>query len=144
MSDKKETRPASSFLSLITHPSSLVPESYHRVYLRRAPRRQVAGEERGDGEDERDAAEDQRVCGRDAVEDARHHARHGQRAREPEPEPEDREHEPLREDEPQDVFRLRAEREPDSYLVTALRDGVRHHRVEPDGREQQRAQREEG
>src|SRR5438270_12349117 len=111
----------STVYCLLIHHSSFVTESDHRVYLRRAARRDVAGERGRGGEHRGHDAEDERVCRRDAVEDARHDARQRERARESECESDDDEQEALPDDEPQYVARLRAEREAYAYLVRALR-----------------------
>ena len=43
---------------------------------------------------------------------------------------------PARQDQPQHVAALRAERDADADFARALRHAVRHHAVEPDRREQ--------
>src|SRR2546423_15395819 len=102
---------------------SLVAERHHRVYLRRAPRGHVAGQERRDGEHRGYDAEDERVCRRDAVEDARHDARQRERAGEAEAEADRDEQEALADDEAQYVSSLRAQGEADAYLVRASQIG---------------------
>src|ERR1043165_1794627 len=55
--------------------ASLVAKGDERVNLRGAARGDVAGERGDRDEEQRDDGERQRVCGRDAVEQARHEAR---------------------------------------------------------------------
>src|SRR5204862_2706928 len=77
-----------SHLSLIRNPNSaisLVTECDHRVYLRRAPRGDEAGQERYAREQQRDEGEGQGVAGADAVEQPRQEPRRRDRGEESKP-----------------------------------------------------------
>src|SRR5919112_5189161 len=133
----------SSHSSFIIPRSSLVPQRLHRVYLRRPPRGQVAGEEGDQKEEEREGRVGRGVCGRDAVDYPREQTRERKRPRGPRRQSRAREREPLPHDEAEYVAPARAEGHTDAYLVSALTDRVGDEAVDSDGRERERHERED-
>src|SRR5215212_2207883 len=132
-----------AFFFLITYHSSLVSESYQRVYFGRAARGEGAGDERDGRQQEREPRVGQRVCRRDLEELALHQPRQRERAEEPDAHAQEREPHPAPQHERENGTRLRAEREADAYLLRVLRDEEGEHAVYAERRQGEREPRED-
>src|SRR5256885_1551992 len=93
----------------IAQPSSFVSQCHHRIDLRGASGRHVAGQEGDAYEQQRDEREDGRVGGADAIEQAGQYARQGERGADADADARERERHALPDDEAQHVARLRAQ-----------------------------------
>src|SRR5437588_731992 len=132
---------------LATYYCLRAPQRRDRFDLRGPARGDEAGQQRDRDENERDEQEGQRVCGPHAEQETGERARKRTREAERNPranqKPDHDDRHRLKDDQPEDVRGLRAERHAYANLARALRDPVREHAVDAYARQHQRHARED-
>ena len=132
-----EANPAASDGGLFIPSTLLVSEGDDRIDVGGASRRQIAGDDGDQRQEQRDTAEAQRIGRRDVVEQRSNDARDAERADQSDHHADGRERHALANDQPEHVGLLRAERDAHAHLLRALRHRERQHAVDADTGEEQ-------
>src|SRR5712691_9949670 len=111
--------------------SSLISQCHHRIDLCRAPRWDVAGKQRCPNEEQRHAAESQRICRRHAKEQRLHGACQCQRTAKPNADTNEDRAQSLAQDHLQNVTIARAQCHTHANIVRAAADRIGHHAKHP-------------
>ena len=99
-----------------------MPQRNHRVHLRRAPRRHKTSSQSHSYQQHRYSGKSDRISGADSEQQARHHAGQRKRRCQTGAQTGKRQGHSLSRYQADDVTPLRSERNPNAYLVCALRD----------------------
>src|SRR5262249_58841723 len=117
---------------------SLAPERGHWINLRRTPRRNPAGQQGNENQQERNARKRQRIGRAHAEQQGFYPPRQRECRPQPDYDAEQNQLSPLCDDQHEHITAFRAERQPDANLMCPLRDAATDHAVNADGGQRQR------